>query len=385
MANQMYQEDSEEIARKQALAQMLRQQSMTPIETQSVGGIPTPISPLQGIAKMYEGYQSGQMDRKLAEERKQASQKYTAGLADALNKYQSDGDVNALVSSNHPVAQQVGISRMTADQASKSASQKMAEEYRLKREFALDPDVNAAKQKLSPQKSDYFVPIQTADGIQSFDSRRGTASPLIVGGNRIVGSGSDPRLQGNIAGAKEASKTEAELRTKSAVGLPDTIARTEQTIGLIDSLISHPGMSTVVGSPGLTGIPAKFGMAIPGTDAAGFTARLDQLKGKQFLEAFESLKGGGQITQIEGEKATDALSRLTKTGQSEKEYRAAANELKGYLKTGLERAKQKAGGTAGQNSTSQNGTASIKSDDDYNNLPSGTLFIGPDGKTRRKP
>lgn len=31
------------------------------------------------------------------------------------------------------------------------------------------------------------------------------------------------------------------------------------------------------------------------------------------------------------------------------------------------------------------GPASVKSDEDYNKLPSGTLFISPDGKTRRKP
>lgn len=31
------------------------------------------------------------------------------------------------------------------------------------------------------------------------------------------------------------------------------------------------------------------------------------------------------------------------------------------------------------------GPTAVKSDEDYNKLPSGTLFISPDGKTRRKP
>ncbi len=40
-----------------------------------------------------------------------------------------------------------------------------------------------------------------------------------------------------------------------------------------------------------------------------FNAMLDQVQGGAFLQAFESLKGGGQITQIEGEKATQAIVR----------------------------------------------------------------------------
>lgn len=360
MATQMYQDDSEDIARKQALANMLRQQSMEGIETQSVGGIPTPISPLQGLAKMFQGYQGGKLERETKQDRKDASSRYTQGLADALRKSTEAGTPDALLTSGHPVAQQIGISRITADQSAKAANARMVAEYELKKKLATDPEVIDAKRRSSPTKSDYFVPVQTADGILSFDSRKGSASPLNVGGKQAVGSASDPKLQGNIAGAKEAAKTEAELRTKAAIDLPSTIAKTEQTIGLIDSLINHPGMSTVVGAAGPTGVPAKFGMAIPGTDAAGFVSRLDQLKGKQFLEAFESLKGGGQITEMEGKKATDALSRLTSTGQSEAEYRAAAKELTGYLKNGLERAKQKAGGTAQPESKTINGKTYIK-------------------------
>ena len=112
------------------------------------------------------------------------------------------------------------------------------------------------------------------------------------------------------------------------------------SIQLVDDLVGHPGMSDVVGMPGsVSGAVTKvFGTPIPGTDAAGFNARLEQLGGRQFLQAFESLKGGGHITEIEGEKATNAMSRLAQTGQSEAEYRQAAEELKAILKRSIVRA-----------------------------------------------
>ena len=144
----MYPEDSEELARKQALAQMLRQQSMSPIETQSVGGIPTPISPLQGLSKMFEGYQSGKIEREAVQGRKEASNRYREGLVEALKQSGETGTPDALLTSGHPLAQQIGMSQMTADRASKAAVDKMKSEYGLKKEFELDPDVISAKERI---------------------------------------------------------------------------------------------------------------------------------------------------------------------------------------------------------------------------------------------
>lgn len=132
-------------------------------------------------------------------------------------------------------------------------------------------------------------------------------------------------------------------------GEVDQIAsEAEYSIRLIDALIDHPGMTDVVGMPGsVSGFTTKaFGTPLPDTDAAGFHARLKQIEGKQFLQAFQSLKGGGHITEIEGQKATEAMSRLTQTGQKEEEYRQAAEELKQVLRTGAERAKNALRGSA---------------------------------------
>jgi hypothetical protein len=50
---------------------------------------------------------------------------------------------------------------------------------------------------------------------------------------------------------------------------------------------------------------------LPSVDAARAATFLDQIGGAAFLTAFETLKGGGQITEVEGEKATNAIARLS--------------------------------------------------------------------------
>jgi hypothetical protein len=71
-------------------------------------------------------------------------------------------------------------------------------------------------------------------------------------------------------------------------------------------------------------------------------SRLEQVQGKNFLAAFNQLKGAGQITEIEGAKATAALGRLG-TNQSEGEFRKSVAELRGVLQTGLDRSKARLG------------------------------------------
>ena len=61
------------------------------------------------------------------------------------------------------------------------------------------------------------------------------------------------------------------------------------------------------------------------------------------MQAYQGLKGGGQITEVEGKKATDAISRMN-TAASEPEFRKAVEDFQTVIKQGLYRAKAKAGG-----------------------------------------
>lgn len=75
-------------------------------------------------------------------------------------------------------------------------------------------------------------------------------------------------------------------------------------------------------------------------DMAG---RLDQIQNRTFLQAFESLKGAGAITDREGEKATNALNRLSNRSVDEKDYIAAIKEFRHEVGELVKLAKKKAG------------------------------------------
>jgi hypothetical protein len=164
----------------------------------------------------------------------------------------------------------------------------------------------------------------------------------------------DPAFQQRMAFARATGEAIAKDQVKAQAMLPGVIQRGEESIRLIDDLVGkapvkdkngkvivegtkpHPGFSDAVGATWLPG--ARF---IDGTDAADFARRDQQIKGASFLEAFEILKGGGAITNIEGEKGTSALNRMA-LAQSEQEYIAAAREVQGILRVGMDRARKRA-------------------------------------------
>lgn len=139
---------------------------------------------------------------------------------------------------------------------------------------------------------------------------------------------------GGSTSASEAAKNLQDARRN----LPKVIQQTQQTLDTIAQLENNPDLGTI------TGLSGKFDPRnyMPGTGAQGAKALDAQLHGQAFLAAFESLKGGGQITEVEGQKATDALARLNRA-QSEKDYRAALADYRSVIEAGLKRAIQQAG------------------------------------------
>jgi hypothetical protein len=99
---------------------------------------------------------------------------------------------------------------------------------------------------------------------------------------------------------------------------------------MLAELKGHPGMSTSVGAKG---IEYNFGMAkepYGGTKAADFYTLLEQVQGGTFMQAFDKLKGAGQITEQEGAKATAAIARLN-ARQSEEGFAKALMDFDGVL------------------------------------------------------
>ena len=94
----------------------------------------------------------------------------------------------------------------------------------------------------------------------------------------------------------------------------------------LNQIVNHPGLEKYIGT--LTGP----GWALkPGTEQADFKALLEQLQGQTFMQAYQQLKGGGPITDIEGKKAADAMIRASRT-QSVEAFRKAMGEAQEHLR-----------------------------------------------------
>lgn len=117
--------------------------------------------------------------------------------------------------------------------------------------------------------------------------------------------------------------------------LAGAISSAEQASALIDSVANDPALE------GITGM-VQGRLPIVSQAGTDLGVKIDQLKGKAFLEAFASLKGGGAISEVEGAKAEAAIARLSRA-QSAEAYRQSLSELQGILAAGVERAKSKAG------------------------------------------
>jgi hypothetical protein len=155
-------------------------------------------------------------------------------------------------------------------------------------------------------------------------------------------AGLSPKDQRAVA--RTGAEEQAKIGATASMALPDVIAKAQDAVTVMDKMLKHPGLETSVGAKGPTGMLANVNPQLaPGTHAADFMTLSAQLQGKAFLQAYETLKGGGQITEVEGKKGTEAIARLS-TAQSEAEYRAALNDFKNVIKAGIQRAKSKAAG-----------------------------------------
>lgn len=130
-------------------------------------------------------------------------------------------------------------------------------------------------------------------------------------------------------------ETLAKGRAEAAGNLPTAEMASQRALDTIEAIRSHPGREWGLGASGI--LPG-----IPGTDQKAFVNLVDQAKGQAFLEAFNSLRGGGQITEAEGRKATDALARLDRAQRPE-DFDAALKDYENVIKKGLDAARQRAG------------------------------------------
>lgn len=94
-------------------------------------------------------------------------------------------------------------------------------------------------------------------------------------------------------------------------------------IAATDALLNSENLDQISGFDGTVNqFLEKFGAA---PEYSSLMAYIDQLKGLNFLEAYQTLKGSGPVTDIEGDKATAARSRL------ERALKGNTSDLRGAI------------------------------------------------------
>jgi hypothetical protein len=277
-----------------------------------------------------------------------------AGLANQQDVTQDQSEVRKMQAAKQSMEMQGRLLQGVRDEQSYQAAKQQAQQYGID-VSQLPPNYDPAfvKQALARTMSqmDQFdmlykqhmmnglsAPQQSSEGFFAADKRGNVTILKGPDGKPLMPTTIDPNAQGSVAEAKARGTAQGKAQVANEQGFGQAEATANQIIGVIDKAMSHPGREYSTGMSSMLPV-------IAGSDASDFRAVLDQIKGQAFLQAFESLKGGGQITEVEGQKATQAIARLD-TAQSEEEFLRSLQDLRQIVGAGLERARRKAGGTA---------------------------------------
>jgi hypothetical protein len=172
----------------------------------------------------------------------------------------------------------------------------------------------------------YPMPIQ--GGMPQQPQTGGTTHP-VYGSPEEAAAAPDQGLQAPQYGqpipknyvTPEQQKEVGDSRGKAVQALPASLAMKNRVIGAISKLENSPNLSNAIG-PILSRLPTVFGKT------ADVEADIEQAIGGTFTTAYESLRGAQAITDIEGAKATAAITRLQNLKQSDSGYRQALADAK---------------------------------------------------------
>jgi hypothetical protein len=185
--------------------------------------------------------------------------------------------------------------------------------------------------------------------ITDVDLKKNYTIRKLPDGSEIAISNTDPGDMVPVVSEDEARDaqvraSETKKQAEAATNLPTEVGKAERALDVLSQIEKHPGFSGAVGMKGPSHLFGITPEPIPGTQEADFVALVNQIGGQAFLTAFQDLKGGGHITEIEGLKAEQAIARIRDRNQSEKGYRKAIQDLRDVINSGLERQRKAAEG-----------------------------------------
>lgn len=382
-----------DLKRRQKYAELLAQQGAEPIDVESVGGVPTPISPFQGLAKLLKSGMGGYLAGKASEDEAALEKDENADFGSAVNSVYTKTDTlpgmgdslpqemattpaervraaAALGGSSNRRVQEIFPTLLSQSYKDLTAATDRAEDRADKVEELLTDKQridagllpgNWVKNAFGGYKRvgevDYKSDEAQRQALETAAAGRSItpkATRVVVGANgEIITGYNDGRYEvarnpdGSIiysgaynpenAADMNAGRAEGRARGAIIAALPQTTAGFNDTIKLFDSIKNIPDkeMARAFG-------PIDSRLPDIGGLNTNIRARLEQLKGKAFLNAFSSLRGGGTISNVEGDKATAAQVRI-KQASTVPEFRAAVADAEALARSIYNATLQQAG------------------------------------------
>jgi len=281
----------------------------------------------------------------------------------ALNQITGNQDVaNPAMAALFGDQGRAGIGR---DKAAAAASYASAE----------DRKASAAKTRMESEQGSRGVLRDTDQGLVLVDPRTGTAKPVIGPNGQTTGkpmTTAKPLTEGqakaNIFGGRMAEANAViDSMAENGVLRPGNIKQTAEGIAGAIPLI---GDSLATGAGALTNFTQSDGQQ-----------QVEQAQ-RDFINAVLRRESGAVIADSEFNNARRQY--FPQIGDSQAVLKQKANNRKLSTNLMLQEVPESARYTPSA-TPANGGPASISSDAEYNALPSGTVFIGPDGKQRRKP
>lgn len=216
---------------------------------------------------------------------------------------------------------QARLARVTAAKAANQTAARTAADDELKRRKAEQGLVTQAPagQATPGMVQTRFGPYDTRLGtdVSPQIDRRPDAEPVPAGGiPEVWAEGQTKKIAADIAAGERAAP------------------QFKQAINLLQQARAHPGREHGVGALG------PFAGLVYGSNALGFAEIIKQINNQNFLSAYDTLRGGGQIANIEGEKATQAKARLNRA-QSPDDFEAALKDYEEAMRGDYERVQRR--------------------------------------------
>ena len=309
----------EAINRKKRIQDALMAQTLQPHQTQMGRSgryqVAVPYSPLQGATKLIQAAMLNKQSERSNEALRQLGADYRAGGDEAVRNIQAQatgavpwrnpdpaGAATTGAGSVYPQAQRVSDAMLTQQSTNRGRGNYVVEGE------LWDDEANRMVPVLYNRRAPVGQNVTYLDG-----------SPIP---QRLLSS-KGPKARSEVKYAEEEGKIRGADIAQAGIDLPKAEATATETGRITDKLRNHKGMSDVIGIPDNPLVLKGF---VPGTSAADFRALLDQITGRTFMEIFPTLKGGGQITEIEGEKGQAAINRMS-TSTSEKAFLEALDDF----------------------------------------------------------